>query len=257
MCYGTDARPPFPPIAGGAGAMRSEDVILEASDGNRLLAFTAVSAASGAPGIVILPDVRGLHAFYRELAVRFAEAGVHATAMDYFGRTAGMGSRGEDFDHMPHVQQTTPETVAQDVAATAAHVRSPGGGGATAIYTVGFCFGGRHSFNQAAGGHGLSGVIGFYGVPQQRDAHDAYAPMLRVGRYECPVLGLFGGSDKAIPLESVERFRHALDQADVPNEIVVYDGAPHSFFDRTADQHRDASDDAWRRVLRFVGSSLS
>jgi carboxymethylenebutenolidase len=257
MCYGTDARPPLPPIAGGAGAMRSEDVILEASDGNRFLAFTAVAAASGAPGIVILPDVRGLHAFYRELAVRFAEAGVHATAMDYFGRTAGMGAREGDFDYMSHVQQTAPETVAQDVAAAVAHVRSPDGGEATAIYTVGFCFGGRHSFNQAAGGHGLSGVIGFYGVPQQRDADDAYAPMLQVGRYECPVLGLFGGSDKAIPLESVERFRHALDQADVPSEIVVYDGAPHSFFDRTSDQHRDASDDAWRRVLRFVGSSLS
>jgi carboxymethylenebutenolidase len=254
MCYGTNARPPLPPIAGGAGALKSEDVVLEASDGNQFSAFTAVAGLE-APGIVILPDIRGLHAFYRELAVRFAEAGVHATAMDYFGRTAGMGDRGDDFDYRPHVQQTVPETVAQDVAAAVAHVRSPAGGGANAVYTVGFCFGGRHSFNQAAGGHGLSGVIGFYGIPQQRDADDAYAPMLQVGRYECPVLGLFGGSDKAIPLESVEMFRRALDKANVANEIVVYEGAPHSFFDRTFEQHRDASDDAWRRILRFVGAS--
>jgi carboxymethylenebutenolidase len=65
---------------------------------------------------------------------------------------------------------------------------------------------------------------------------------------------LFGGADKGIPREDVERFREALDDAGVPNEIVVYEGAPHSFFDRTFEQHREASDDAWRRILGFVGS---
>ncbi len=204
--------------------------------------------------MVILPDVRGLHSFYRELAVRFAEAGVHATAMDYFGRTAGLGERGDDFEYMPHVRQTSPDTVAQDVAATAAHVRSPAGGGADRVFTVGFCFGGRHSFNQAAAGHGLSGVIGFYGTPQQRDPGDSYAPVVLAARYECPVLGLFGGADHATSPEHVESFRKALDDAGVSNEIVVYEGAPHSFFDRGFDQYREACDDAWRRVLLFVGA---
>jgi carboxymethylenebutenolidase len=255
MCYQPNARPPLPPIAGGAGIASSGEIVLEAADGNRLSAFSATTSESGAPGIVILPDVRGLHPFYRDLAGRFAEAGVHATAMDYFGRTAGLGERGEDFEYMPHVQQTKPDTVAQDVAAAVAYVRSPEGGEANAVYTIGFCFGGRHSFNQAAQGHGLSGVIGFYGIPQQRDPRDAYAPVVQASRYECPVLGLFGGADRAIPSKEVERFRQALDDAGVSNDLVAYEGAPHSFFDRSFEQYREACDDAWRRILRFVRDS--
>ena len=71
-------------------------------------------------------------------------------------------------------------------------------------------------------------------------------------RYACPVLGLFGGADPSIHPEDVEAFRIALDRAGVSNELVVYDGAPHSFFDRSHDRFRDACDDAWRRVLSFM-----
>jgi carboxymethylenebutenolidase len=252
MCHETSARPPLPPIAGGAGTAATRDLVLEAADGTRFSAFSALTNEPGAPGIVILPDVRGLHPFYRDLAVRFAEAGVHATAFDYFGRTAGIGARTDDFEYRPHVEQTTPDAVAQDVAATVAHVRSADGGGTSSIYAVGFCFGGRQSFNQAARGHGLSGVIGFYGAPHQRRPDDTDAPILRVSRFECPVLGLFGGADPGIPSEGVESFRRALDEAGVRNELVVYEGAPHSFFDRKSEQHREACDDAWVRILRFT-----
>ena len=46
-----------------------------------------------------------------------------------------------------------------------------------------------------------------------------------------------------------------LDEAGVQNEMVIYDGAPHSFFDRSFDEHREACDDAWRRMLGFIGVS--
>jgi carboxymethylenebutenolidase len=75
--------------------------------------------------------------------------------------------------------------------------------------------------------------------------------------YECPVLALFGGADRSISRHDIERFREALDEVGVPSEIVVYDGAPHSFFDRSFEQHRNASDDAWRRVLAFVGRRIA
>lgn len=253
MCYETSARPPLPPIAGGAGPAATRDLVLEAADGTRFSAFTALTNEPDAPGVVILPDVRGLHPFYRDLAVRFAEAGVHATAFDYFGRTAGLERRGEDFEHMPHVQQTTPDTVTLDVASTVAHVRSSDGGAASSVFTIGFCFGGRNSFNQAARSHGLAGVIGFYGAPHQRRPDDTDAPILQVSRYECPVLGLFGGADQGIPPEAIQEFRTALHGVGVANELVVYEGAPHSFFDRTFDRYREACDDAWLRILRFTG----
>src|SRR5439155_6858087 len=120
------------------------------------------------------------------------------------------------------------------------------------IYTVGFCFGGRNSFNQAARAHGLSGVIGFYGRVAPNDPEDRNAPTRLANGYECPVLGLFGGADQGITKEHVDGFQQALDEAGVRNELVTYEGAPHSFFDRTYEQHADACADAWRRILAFV-----
>src|SRR5262245_30661190 len=146
MCYDATARPPLPPIAGAALDVSEAEIVLTAADGNRFAAHAATHQDPGGAGMVILPDIRGLHPFYQELAVRFAQAGIHATALDYFGRTAGVGSgkdRGEDFDWQTHVNQTRPDTIAADVAAAVTHVRSSEGGGASAVFTVGFCYGGR------------------------------------------------------------------------------------------------------------------
>src|SRR5439155_11859066 len=137
MCYETTARPPLPPISGGAAT--GELITLKAEDGNEFAAFSARAEKPGGPGIVVCPDVRGLHAFYEDLALRFAEAGIHATAFDYFGRTAGVSERTDDFDFWPEVMKCQPETIAADVAATIAHLRSDAGGAATSIFTVGFC----------------------------------------------------------------------------------------------------------------------
>jgi carboxymethylenebutenolidase len=255
MCYDRNARAPLPPISGGAGIGEARDLVLTAADGNRFAAYSVTTKTQGGAGMVILPDVRGLHPFYEDLAARLAEAGIHATAFDYFGRTAGVGKRDDDFEYQPHTQRTQPDTIAEDVAAVTAYLRSPEGGAATAVFTVGFCFGGRNSFNQAARGHGLSGVIGFYGRVAQNNPDDTNAPVDLVKGYACPVLGLFGGADQSITREHVEAFRRALDQAGVKNEITVYEGAPHSFFDRTFAQYREECDDAWTRMLKFIGDN--
>src|SRR5919204_2930418 len=110
MCFDYDSRPPdlpadlvLPAMAGGAAAELLE---LTSADGTRFSAALAEAPEGAAPGVVILPDVRGLYRFYIELAERFAQAGHHAIAIDYFGRTAGTGERDEDFDFWPHVEQT-------------------------------------------------------------------------------------------------------------------------------------------------------
>jgi carboxymethylenebutenolidase len=237
-------------VAGGAGGGRR--VVLVASDGNRFAAFSATTDIVDAPGVAILPDVRGLHPFYEELALRFADAGVQALALDYYGRTAGTGSRGGDFHHEPHFQQATDESVGLDAAAAVAYLRASEGGSAVAVFTVGFCFGGRISFNQAASPQDLAGVVGFYGRVAEEEPGDPTAPVVQVPGYRCPVLGLFGGADPKITAEHVEGFRHALDSARIPNELIVYPGAPHSFFDRARTESALASQDAWTRVLTFV-----
>jgi carboxymethylenebutenolidase len=145
--------------------------------------------------------------------------------------------------------KTHPDTIALDVAAVVDQLR---GVGAESIFTVGFCFGGRNSFNQAARGHRLAGVIGFYGRVAAGNEEDLDAPIDKVKGYECPVLGSFGGTDQMIPRESVEAFARALDGVGIANDLKVYEGAPHSFFDRAFDQFKDECDDAWRRMLDFI-----
>jgi carboxymethylenebutenolidase len=246
MCFDLDSSPPIPAIRGAAVSHR--DLTLEAEDGNRFAAFEALPDASGETGIVILPDVRGLYRFYEELALRFAERGHRAVAFDYFGRTAGVSKRENDWDYMAHVQQTRPETIQADVAAVVQHLREAG---ATRLFTVGFCFGGRNSWLSAAAGHGLAGAIGFYGRPGPGQ-DGSPGPAQRTHELEAPILGLMGGADQSITADDVAGFERALEEAGVEHELVTYPGAPHSFFDRKQEQFAEASEDAWRRVLAFV-----
>ena len=235
MCFAFDAHPPdlpsdlaLPTLAGGAAA---ESLQLTSADGTRFSAALAEAPeATGGPGVVILPDVRGLYRFYVELAERFAQAGHHAIAIDYFGRTAGTGERSNDWDYMPHVVKTRVEQVQVDTAAAIAALRERTG--ASSIVTVGFCFGGTQSFMAATSAAlDLDGAVGFYAslVPRREGAPDpiAHAPETR-----CPVLGLFGGADENILPEHIESYERGLQGAGVEHEIITYPGAPHSFFDR-------------------------
>jgi carboxymethylenebutenolidase len=245
MCFDSDSLPPIPVISG--AAVSHDDLVLNASDGNQLAAFRALPEEPAAVGVVILPDVRGLYRFYEELALRFAERGYAAVAIDYFGRTAGVAKRDDDFDYMPHVQQTKPELVQADVAAAVEDLRALG---CKAIFTVGFCMGGRNSWLAAASGHGLNGAVGFYGFPTERNG--AVGPAERAHEIESPILALQAGADQNITKVENDAFEAALSAAGVEHEIVVYDGAPHSFFDRKQEEFAEASEDAWSRTLRFI-----
>jgi carboxymethylenebutenolidase len=253
MCFDLDARPPLPPIHG--AALDARDVTLTAADGVKVAAYAARAEQPSGAGIVICPDVRGLHPYYEELALRFAETGVDAISIDYFSRTAGTGKRGqEDFDYQAHVAQTRYETLNQDIDAAAAYLRSPEGGAVQRLYTVGFCFGGRISFLQAARADlAPAGVIGFYGWPVGEHRTGLPAPADQAGQFVCPVLALYGGADQAITPEIRDAFDRAMDAAGATHTTVVYDGATHSFFDRRSEEFAEASTDSWRRVLGFMG----
>jgi carboxymethylenebutenolidase len=245
VCHDVDSAPPIPTIAG--AAVSHHDLVLEAADGNRFAAFLAEPDEAKGVGIVILPDIRGLYRFYEELALRFAERGYHALAFDYFGRTAGAEKRGEDFEYMPHVQQTTTEGLQADIGACVERLRES----CSSIFTVGFCYGGRNSWLAAASGHGLAGAVGFYGRPRE-GRPEGPGPIDRADEIEAPILGLMGGADEGIPTADVDAFDKALTAARVEHELVIYDGAPHSFFDRKYEEFAEDSEDAWRRTLEFI-----
>ena len=252
MCFDHDSRPPIAPIAG--GALDTMPLVLTAADRNRFAAFRARANEPSGAGVVILPDVRGLHPYYEELALRFAEHGIDALALDWFGRTAGPEPRGDDFDYTPHPALTTWAGIRADITAGVEEIRAPEDGRAApgSVFTLGFCMGGRMSFLAGTLGLGLAGVIGMYGTLAGPWRNDAPAPVDVAGEMASPVLGLFGGADTVITPEAIAAFDAGLGAAGVDHRLVTYPGAPHSFFDRKAADFADESAAAWDEVLAFI-----
>jgi carboxymethylenebutenolidase len=252
MCFEWDAVPPDLPagMQRAAGGSAAEILELESADGARFSAAFAGAADPSGPAVVIYPDVRGLYRFYIELAERFAEAGHHAIAIDYFGRTAGLGPRDADFDYVSHVPQTRSAQVQMDTAAAIAAVEQRVG--VARAVTVGFCFGGGESLLATTNAQlGLAGAVGFY-AGLDRTRWGLESPLERAADMHGPLLGLFGGADQGIPAELVEDLERRLAEAGVEHDIHIYPDAPHSFFDRKQDEYAQESEDAWRRVLALL-----
>ncbi len=239
MCHDDNSRPPAPPTIGGVAS--SGPLELTSSDGNRFAAYEAVPAVPSGVGIVVLPDIRGLHPFYVALAERFAQAGLTAVAMDYFGRTDGVAQRDESFDWQPAIAQVTTEHVRADAQACAQRLREEHG--VTSVISLGFCFGGGHSWRLGATDLGLDGCVGFYGrLSLLAEAADEVTS---------PLLMLLAGADSTAPAEFLA-VRDQIVARGVEVEVHVYDGAPHSFFDRSFAEWQDACADVWQRVLAFA-----
>jgi carboxymethylenebutenolidase len=250
VCFDHDSRPPISPRP--SGMRDATELILEAEDGNRFAGYLAHANEPTGAGIIVLPDRGGLDEYYPELARRFAEHGADAIAIDYYGRSAGIGDRGPEFDQIRHASATTHATLMMDVRAAAATLRAQAR--LTRLYVIGFCLGGRIAFLSAAEADlGLSGVIGFYGLPTGRIRNDTPAPADVASTFTCPVLGIFGGADSAIPPEAVRAFDDALAAARVRHRVIAYPGVPHSFFDRKAAEFAEASEQAWLETLAFMG----
>lgn len=246
MCHDADSRAPIPdpPVTTATGA----DDILTAGDGARFRIHLATPDEAAATAILVLPDVRGVHDFYRDLALQLAQQGHCALVVDYFGRSAGPDAReGDDFDYMAHLPTLTMAGLADDFATALAHLRAASGG--KPAFTLGFCFGGRQSYMAGALGLGLAGSIGFYGaVSEQRGMPGA---LDLVDQLSNPILGLQAGLDEQLNAD-VPAFQAALSDRGIAHEFVVYPGAPHSFFDRKYEAHADTCADAWARVKRFL-----
>jgi carboxymethylenebutenolidase len=247
MCHEPMAAPAV--FGPGRTTAKGVAVTLNARDGGLSRAFLARPETRTRVGVVVLPDHRGLHPFYEELATCLAEHGHVALAIDWYGRTAGTEPRGEDFPLMEHLMQVRRGTIDVDIRAAAERLR--GGEGAAAVFAIGFCFGGRQAFFAAAPGMGLAGAVGFYGSPGIYP-NGALGPTQRARELTAPILAFFGGADEGIPPSDIEAFDGALEEAGVEHQIVTYPGTPHGFFDVHLEEYGEASADAWRRTLAFL-----
>jgi carboxymethylenebutenolidase len=252
MCYDDESAPPVPPVS--LGHATGTELVLTAADGTRFAAYQATldNPADRKPArIVVLPDVSGLYDFYRQLAVRFAETGHTTVVIDYFGRTVGPGPRSADFDNDDHLPHLTREQIITDLRAAVDHVRTESDG---PIYTVGFCLGGGMSLYAGTAGLGLTGVVAFYAWTGGWGSNEDL-PHDFVRDITCPVLGLFGADDKAVPEEVPLAFRQHLAESQTPHDIVIYPGQGHGFFEKDykgEPGHERAAAEAWDRLLAFL-----
>ena len=247
MCYDSKSQPPVPP--GERGGATTQDLVLTARDGNQYNAFLATPTREFHSQVLIYPDIRGLHQFYKDLAVRFAEMGVRALAMDYFGRTAGLTARNDEFDWQTHVGQMTLPTFFHDVAAGLEFLQKDCD---AKTFVIGFCMGGTLTLYTGTQSFNIAGLVPFYSG-MSRKFTGAEGAILEVAhKIHYPVLGLYGGADQGIPVEQVNQLDAELDKANMSHELIIYPGAPHSFFDRKFAEFASESQDAWMRVLSFI-----
>lgn len=239
MCFTSDQRPPEPPRSSEVG--NHGPLVLTAADGNRFSAFEAVPVTRRGASLVLLPDIRGMHAFYTDLALCLAQTGIDTVALDPYGRSAGLTARDDNFEFTPHATVLTPQDVLADAHAAAArlHERSR-----DPVFTLGFCMFGGQSWRLAATDLHPAGSIGFYGRPSAVD--DVVADL------SAPLLILAAGDDQATSQEDNAAFVSSLAEAGKVHDYVVYEGAPHSFFDRSFDQWQSECTDAWIRMLGFI-----
>ena len=233
---------------------RSAELVLEAKDGNRFRAFRARAAETSGAGIVILPDVRGLHPYYEELALRFAENGVDALAIDYFGRTAGTDParrrlRVHAARRAGHAGPAWPRT--SGPPSTISGARRAAASERALLDRLLLRGPARLPDGDARARPGrLDRLLRHPGRAGPQRTRPAPADL--AGEMRNPILGLFGGADRAITAGEDRGLRAALTAARVPHRLVAYDGAPHSFFDRKADEFAEASAQAWEETLTFI-----
>jgi carboxymethylenebutenolidase len=239
MCFSSDQHPPLPPSSSDVG--EHGPTTLTAGDGTELAAYDAVPRTPRGASLVLLPDIRGMHPYYTDLALCFAMAGIDTVAIDPYARTAGIGDRGSGFAYSAHARATTREQVLLDAKAAKARLAQRSD---DPVFTLGFCKFGGESWALAATDLGAAGCMGFYGMPDR--------VLDLVPRMTAPVLVLAAGADKATTPQQNAAFDRALTQAGVDHVFVEYPGAPHAFFDRSYAAWEDACADAWQRMLAFV-----
>ena len=212
------------------------------------------------PGLILIPDVRGVSNHYVDVATRFAAEGFFTAVIDLYSREgapelADMQAVFAWIAALPDPRVLADLEGAVQTLAARPEVR------AEAIGITGFCLGGQYSLMAACSLPGLAACVAWYGMLRyaETNAVKPESPLAMAPRLACPYLGLFGAEDALIPGADVAELRATLARTGRPHEIVEYPGAGHAFMNETRpDVYRpDAATDSWRRALAFLRTHLA
>ena len=214
---------------------------------------------ANAPVVLVISEIFGVHEHIADVARRLAKQGYFAVAPELFVRQGDAGAYGEIAKLRSEVVNKVPDTqVMTDLDATTAWAKEQGAD-VSRLGITGFCWGGRITWLYAAHNPAVKAGVAWYGRLQGAvSALNPAQPIDRVGQLNGPVLGLYGGKDSGIPVESVNAMKIALaggSAAAKASQFVVYPDAPHAFHaDYRPSYRKDAADDGWQRCLAWFKS---
>ena len=230
-------------------------------DGDTIRGYAAwPSDGAALPGLVLIPDVRGLSDHYRDVARRFAGAGFFTFAIDLYSREGA-----PDLPDMAAVfrwlRELPDPRVLADLAGAVRCLAARPEVRADRIGITGFCMGGQYALLAACTVDGLAACVSWYGMLRyaEKTAAKPASPLDLARDLRCPYLGLFGADDAIIPLADVDELRAILARTGRPHDVHVYTGAGHAFFNDTrSDAYRPAAAaDAWPRAIAFLRQHLA
>jgi carboxymethylenebutenolidase len=226
-------------------------------NGFRMPAYRAAPAGGkNLPVVLVISEIFGVHEHIADVAKRFARQGYLAIAPELFVRQGDASNYGEMAKLMSEVIAKVPDAqVMGDLDATVAWAAA-NGGDTTRLGITGFCWGGRITWLFAAHNPAIKAGVAWYGrLVGAQSALTPHHPVELAGEIKGPVLGLYGGKDGGIPLDTVEQMKAALaagSAAAKRSEFVVYPDAPHAFHaDYRPSYRQAAAQDGWARCLAW------
>ena len=227
------------------------------AEGGEMVAYRAQPAGGASlPVILVVQEIFGVHEHIRDICRRLARLGYLAIAPELYARQGDPRQYTSIPDLMTNIVAKVPDTqVMADLDACAAWAAKNGGDPAR-LGITGFCWGGRIVWLYSAHNPQLKAGVAWYGrlVSAATPATPKH-PLDLAGALQAPVLGLYGGADQGIPLDTIEKMRDALAKGPAAareSEIRVYDGMPHAFnADYRPSYRKEAAEDGWQRMLAW------
>jgi carboxymethylenebutenolidase len=227
------------------------------AQGGEMVAYRAMPAgAISPPVILVVQEIFGVHEYIKDTCRRLAKLGYMAVAPELFARQGDPRKYAAIPDIVSNIVSKVPDSqVMADLDACVAWAKANGGDTAR-LGITGFCWGGRITWLYCAHNPQVKAGVAWYGrVVSPVTENNPKHPVDIAGQLHAPVLGLYGGADQGIPLDTVEKMRSGLaagSKASCASKIHVYDGAPHAFHADYRPTYRPAeAEDGWQRMLAW------
>ena len=216
----------------------------------------APTGKTNLPVVLVIQEIFGVHEYIADTARRFAKAGYLAIAPELYARQGDPTKYNAIADLLREVVSKVPDAQVMADLDGAVKWAAANGGDASKVAITGFCWGGRVTWLYAAHSPSVKAGVAWYGrLVGQASELSPTNPIDQVGKINGPVLGLYGGADTGIPVDTIDKMKAALaggSAAAKKSEFVIYPEAPHAFHaDYRASYRKDAADDGYKRALEW------